>query len=473
MKHLLNVFGFGVGLLGVIWVQPAAGQGSSSCTCKSRGSGGFLRINDGIRMVQVSNMGGTGARGLPRNAPASGTGGHIGFAAQTVDDASPNTTDHCGKVTVSPMVPSLPYIQAMFKPSTGNLSEYIDKCNYANLNWQNLITTLPSGNIKPLDPSLLPNNVAQDGTAYAPPSFLDPPNGGWPTSSPKAFPFYYENVASTFVQGAACTIQTNKEHCCSNNAPYFGACPTYGLLLPYNFPYVVDPTGTILSFVDAPSNPALRGVPAATNPPAGTFAAYQTTLVAVSGTQNPGSAPCGGANGEYCTPLYSFTWNSTANGHACFQGVGNFGLCNGSGVSQQGPQQQGIYPVTLGSGFSGVTITGINGVPFPPAVPAGQLSTTASGLAYSRVTQTFDGTVTVNNISSAAISGPIQIVLFGITDGVTLANETSDLSGTPYITVPDSTTLAPGQSVTVNVQFQNPSDATIDFTPVIYAGSLN
>jgi hypothetical protein len=81
--------------------------------------------------------------------------------------------------------------------------------------------------------------------------------------------------------------------------------------------------------------------------------------------------------------------------------------------------------------------------------------------------------VTVNNISSAAISGPIQIVLFGITDGVTLANETSDLSGTPYITVPDSTTLAPGQSVTVNVQFQNPSDATIDFTPVIYAGSLN
>jgi hypothetical protein len=55
---------------------------------------------------------------------------------------------------------------------------------------------------------------------------------------------------------------------------------------------------------------------------------------------------------------------------------------------------------------------------------------------------------------------------------VTLVNATGKLSGTPYLTVPTAS-LAPGQSVTVGVQFKNPSNATINLTPAIYSGSFN
>ena len=100
--------------------------------------------------------------------------------------------------------------------------------------------------------------------------------------------------------------------------------------------------------------------------------------------------------------------------------------------------------------------------------------TTASGLAYSRVSQTFSGTVIIKNTGSSAINGPLQIVLMSLTPGVTLANATGKFVGNPYITAPLSGgSLAPGQAATVSVQFKNPSNVTINFVPAIYSGSLN
>jgi hypothetical protein len=109
----------------------------------------------------------------------------------------------------------------------------------------------------------------------------------------------------------------------------------------------------------------------------------------------------------------------------------------------------------------------------PTAVSPSQVATTASGLAYSRVSQTFNGTVTISNVSASAISGPLQIVFFGMPAGVTLANATSNLSGTQYMTVPAVAGLAPGQLITVSVQFKNPSNTTLNLTPVVYSGSIN
>jgi hypothetical protein len=120
-----------------------------------------------------------------------------------------------------------------------------------------------------------------------------------------------------------------------------------------------------------------------------------------------------------------------------------------------------------------VTITSIDGVQLPTAVLPSQVAMTLSGLLYSRVSQTFNGTVTITNIGSSAISGPFQIVFFGMPANVTLVNATGNLSGTPYLTVPAVASLAPGQSATVSVQFKNPSNVTIDSTPVIYSGSIN
>jgi hypothetical protein len=176
---------------------------------------------------------------------------------------------------------------------------------------------------------------------------------------------------------------------------------------------------------------------------------FTTSLVGIVGL-SPGAVPS--------PPLYTWTWKSTFNGTA--GGV--------SIIAANNP-----FPADPGSGTGGVTITGINGVVLPPVVPANQIATTASGLAYSRVSQTFDGTVTVKNISSSAISGPLQIVFFGMPAGVTLVNAAGNLSGTPYMTVPAIAGLAPGQSVTVSAQFKNPANATINLTPVIYSGSIN
>lgn len=100
------------------------------------------------------------------------------------------------------------------------------------------------------------------------------------------------------------------------------------------------------------------------------------------------------------------------------------------------------------------------------------ISTTASGLAYSRVTQTFHGTVTIKNTGVSTVNGPFQIVFSSLTPGVTLTNATDSFQGSPFLTVPGITSLAPGQSATIAVQFGTPSPAQINFKPVTYAGSL-
>jgi hypothetical protein len=108
----------------------------------------------------------------------------------------------------------------------------------------------------------------------------------------------------------------------------------------------------------------------------------------------------------------------------------------------------------------------------PVLTPVVSIAVTASGLAYSRVSQTYVGAVTIKNTGSGSVSGPFQILFTGLTADVTLANATGTLAGTPYITVTSPSSLAAGQSVVVNVQFKNPSNATIHFTPLVQEGSI-
>jgi hypothetical protein len=118
------------------------------------------------------------------------------------------------------------------------------------------------------------------------------------------------------------------------------------------------------------------------------------------------------------------------------------------------------------------------GVSFAPAllpptvIPSSVISTTASGLLYSRVTRQFTGTVTIQNISAASVSGPLEIGFTNLPSGVTLVNATGTFSGSPYILAPSISALAPGQSATVSVQFSDPSMTAITFAPVIYSGRL-
>jgi hypothetical protein len=124
-----------------------------------------------------------------------------------------------------------------------------------------------------------------------------------------------------------------------------------------------------------------------------------------------------------------------------------------------------------GEPFVGLGYLSCTAFTYTPLSPS-QVKATASGLAHSRVTQTFDGTINLKNIFTEELDGPFQILFTGLPANVTLANATGELAGTPYLTVPAPSGLAPGQSLTVSVQFKNPSNVTINFTPVIYSGGI-
>jgi hypothetical protein len=82
--------------------------------------------------------------------------------------------------------------------------------------------------------------------------------------------------------------------------------------------------------------------------------------------------------------------------------------------------------------------------------------------------------VTITNISGTTLTTrtSFQLVLNSLPAGVTLANSMGTFNQCPYITIPTLTSMAPGQSVTVPVQFSNPSNVVINFTPEFYAGSF-
>ncbi|MCX6632835.1 MAG: hypothetical protein NTW28_34990 [Candidatus Solibacter sp.] len=332
--------------------------------------------------------------------------------------------------------PGVPYssdgkprsMNALFAPTgtNGSLMTIADAkaaCNFTDFNWQQTVEVAPNPNpITVCNPSGFQGLCAyarSDPNQPLVSPFSDPPKGGYyfvgkPVSDP--FPFYLDSV----------------------------------VLSTYKTPYT-------LTFFDNPTDPVLNPlIQAAYNfQPTATADKYTTSLVGMLACGGGGQPVCG-TSGAASPPLFTWTWQSTYNG-----------------TSGSVRELQNLGPLDTGSGTGGITITSINGVQLPPVVSPSQVTTTASGLAYSRVSRTFNGTVTVKNISSSVISGPMQIVYFGMPVNVTLVNATSNLSGTPYMTVPAVTTLSPGQSVTVSVQFKNPSNETINFTPVIYSGSLN
>ena len=227
------------------------------------------------------------------------------------------------------------------------------------------------------------------------------------------------------------------------------------------------PTAFTMDFADNPAEGCLSGNANGT----GNKVSFTTHLVGLTG-QGPGF-------GVQDTGV-GFSWTTTFNGTS-------------GGI--HAPQI--LLPADPGSGTGGITITKVNDVTsyqFPKSfgvdeingdpvtttsvVPPlrldrSQIATTSSGLAFSRVTQTFNGAITITNVGGSSIDGPFQVVFDSLTDGVTLVNATSAFGGWPFITVQSAGSLPPGQSASVSVQFANPSHATINAIPLVYTGSFN
>jgi hypothetical protein len=90
------------------------------------------------------------------------------------------------------------------------------------------------------------------------------------------------------------------------------------------------------------------------------------------------------------------------------------------------------------------------------------------------ITRRYVQTVTLKNNSAATITGPISLVLDNLSPNVTLYNAsgTTNLvtpAGSPYINA--NVNLAPGVSVTVQLQFTNPGNIVFDYVPRVLAGT--
>lgn len=94
-----------------------------------------------------------------------------------------------------------------------------------------------------------------------------------------------------------------------------------------------------------------------------------------------------------------------------------------------------------------------------------------SGITLNRISGKYSGTVTITNTGSAALTGPLHLVLQGLPGGVSLDGKSGEQGGAPYLTLP-SASLAPGASVTVTTTFTNPSKAGIGYTAKLVSGTF-
>jgi predicted extracellular nuclease len=92
------------------------------------------------------------------------------------------------------------------------------------------------------------------------------------------------------------------------------------------------------------------------------------------------------------------------------------------------------------------------------------------GTVYNRFTQKSAGVITVTNTGSTPLTGPFQLQLNGLGNGLVLDNASGSFGGAPYVTL--GGTLAPGATMTVALTFSNPNKAVVTFTPKFYTGSF-
>jgi hypothetical protein len=97
-----------------------------------------------------------------------------------------------------------------------------------------------------------------------------------------------------------------------------------------------------------------------------------------------------------------------------------------------------------------------------------------SGYTYNFATRRFYETLTLTNSSSSTISVPIALVLDSLSSNASLLNGSGvtacgSVTGSHYIFTP-VLSFAPGATVSVVLQFTNPTGAAISYSTRVLAG---
>ena len=105
----------------------------------------------------------------------------------------------------------------------------------------------------------------------------------------------------------------------------------------------------------------------------------------------------------------------------------------------------------------------------------GSITVSRSGYEFNPGTRLFYQTVKLTNNSGTAITGPIDLVLDNLSSNATLSNEFGVTScaaplGSPYV-ANSTASLAPGATVSVSLEFSDPTKATTTYAARILAGA--
>ena len=116
--------------------------------------------------------------------------------------------------------------------------------------------------------------------------------------------------------------------------------------------------------------------------------------------------------------------------------------------------------------------------PLPPTEYTAQMSIQQSGLRLDRSTGFFVQSIDVVNTQTVPIPGPLYLVLAGLPAGVNLVSQSGITEtvriGSPYLSIPllsDGLTLLPGQRVTFNAQFLNPTRVNFSYAASVWRAS--
>jgi hypothetical protein len=136
-----------------------------------------------------------------------------------------------------------------------------------------------------------------------------------------------------------------------------------------------------------------------------------------------------------------------------------------------------VSMATEAAGWAGIYMTQVKDVVSPPCATdvTNQFSIVRSGFRFDTATQRYLQTVTITRTASGTVAGPYALAVESLSAGATLyaaAGKTTCVApGSPYVTVNEGGIWVSGQKVTVTLQFVNPANTGISYTPAILAGA--
>jgi fibronectin type 3 domain-containing protein len=181
---------------------------------------------------------------------------------------------------------------------------------------------------------------------------------------------------------------------------------------------------------------------------------------------------------NYWTAAGQRKFNVSINGT---QVLSNFDLFATAGAEHKAVVEQfttnadasGNVTIQFTSVVDNALIDGIEIVPVPPAYTdvTGQVSITRGSVLPNFAGGGYYQNVSIKNTSAASIAGPVEMVITNLTSGVTVTNASGTFNGNPYRTATTSA-LAPGASVSVRINYSNPTNARFSYGVTVYSGPL-